>query len=222
MRFVFIQAHARIYRVRTMCRVLEVSRAGFYKWRAQPLSARVQADAVLAARIRAVHTGRAHGPAPVVWQPARPSRAARAGRAMRREARRARDARARHSRRAAAALPRDDAGRASDARGAEPSRGTLRRGRAAGPGSRVGGGPHVHPDARGLALPRGHPGSRVQARRRLGCADAPGPGARPRRVADGLAAAGGPAVGCITRIAACTTRPRRTSSSSRRRGSRRA
>lgn len=58
MRFVFIQAHARIYRVRTMCRVLEVSRAGFYKWRAQPLSARVQADAVLAARIRAVHTGR--------------------------------------------------------------------------------------------------------------------------------------------------------------------
>src|SRR5436853_3164078 len=41
-----------------MCRVLEVSRAGFYKWRAQPLCARVKADAVLAARIRAVHTGR--------------------------------------------------------------------------------------------------------------------------------------------------------------------
>jgi len=58
MRFVFIQAHARIYHVTTMCQVLEVSRAGFYKWRAQPLSERVQADAVLAARIRAVHTGR--------------------------------------------------------------------------------------------------------------------------------------------------------------------
>ena len=58
MRYVFIQAHARIYRITTMCRVLEVSRAGFYKWCAQPLAERVQADAVLAARIRAVHTGR--------------------------------------------------------------------------------------------------------------------------------------------------------------------
>lgn len=58
MRFVFIQAHARIFHVTTMCRVLEVSRAGFYKWRAQPLSERVKADAVLAARIRAIHSGR--------------------------------------------------------------------------------------------------------------------------------------------------------------------
>ena len=58
MRFVFIRAHERIYHITTMCRVLEVSRAGFYKWRAQPLAERVKADAVLAARIRAVHTGR--------------------------------------------------------------------------------------------------------------------------------------------------------------------
>ena len=33
-------------------------RAGFYKWRAQPLAERVKADAVLAARIRALQTGR--------------------------------------------------------------------------------------------------------------------------------------------------------------------
>jgi putative transposase len=58
MRFVFIRAHERIFHVTTMCRVLEVSRAGFYKWRAQPLSQRVKADGVLAARIRALHTGR--------------------------------------------------------------------------------------------------------------------------------------------------------------------
>jgi len=58
MRFVFIHAHERIFHVTTMCRVLEVSRAGFYKWRAQPLSERVKADAVLAARIRMIHTGR--------------------------------------------------------------------------------------------------------------------------------------------------------------------
>jgi len=58
MRFVFIRAHERIFHITTMCRVLEVSRAGFYKWRAQPLAERVKADAVLAARIRALHTGR--------------------------------------------------------------------------------------------------------------------------------------------------------------------
>jgi transposase InsO family protein len=58
MRFLFIRAHERIFHVTTMCRVLRVSRAGFYKWRAQPLSERVKADAVLTARIRAIHTGR--------------------------------------------------------------------------------------------------------------------------------------------------------------------
>src|SRR5437867_4315448 len=58
MRFVFIHAHERSFHVTTMCGVLEVSRAGFYKLRAQPLSERVKADAVLAARIRAIHAGR--------------------------------------------------------------------------------------------------------------------------------------------------------------------
>lgn len=52
MRFVFIDAHARIFHIRTMCRVLEVSKAGFYAWRARPLCDRVKTDRVLTEKIR--------------------------------------------------------------------------------------------------------------------------------------------------------------------------
>ncbi len=54
MRFVFIQSHARIYHIATMCRVLEVSRAGYYAWRARPLCDRVQTDRVLTEQIREI------------------------------------------------------------------------------------------------------------------------------------------------------------------------
>jgi transposase InsO family protein len=55
MRFAFIQGHVRQHAVTTMCRVLRVSKAGYYAWVKRAPSARTTADEQLAERIRAVH-----------------------------------------------------------------------------------------------------------------------------------------------------------------------
>lgn len=56
----FIKAHRNEYDVRTMCRVLDVARAGYYAWLRDPLSDRTKEDARLPRLIRASYEA-SHG-----------------------------------------------------------------------------------------------------------------------------------------------------------------
>jgi putative transposase len=51
-----VKANQARFPVYTMCRVLEVSRSGYYAWRGQPISNRAREDAALTEHIRAIHT----------------------------------------------------------------------------------------------------------------------------------------------------------------------
>jgi len=59
MRYGFIEAHRTRFAVVTMCRVLMVSKAGYYAWRTRPRSARAQQNAQLVQAIRVVHAASA-------------------------------------------------------------------------------------------------------------------------------------------------------------------
>jgi transposase InsO family protein len=54
-RFAFIAAEKARFPVRLLCRVLEVSRAGFYAWQGRPPAPRTQADERLGLEIAAIH-----------------------------------------------------------------------------------------------------------------------------------------------------------------------
>jgi transposase InsO family protein len=54
-KFAFIAAEKARYPVRVLCRVLEVSRAGFYAWHTRPPAARTQQDQRLGVEIQAIH-----------------------------------------------------------------------------------------------------------------------------------------------------------------------
>ena len=56
MRFRFIAAEKAAFPVRMLCRVLQVSRAGFYAWQQRKPAARIQADERLGLDITAIHT----------------------------------------------------------------------------------------------------------------------------------------------------------------------
>lgn len=55
MKYAFMQAHLQEFRLTRMCRVLQVSRSGFYAWRDRGPSARTQANQHLTERIRGLH-----------------------------------------------------------------------------------------------------------------------------------------------------------------------
>jgi putative transposase len=66
--FAFIEAEKAAYPVATMCRLLGVSKSGYYAWRTRPLSTRAHADRAMTGQIRVIHE-RSRGTygAPRVW-----------------------------------------------------------------------------------------------------------------------------------------------------------
>lgn len=55
MKFRFIDQHRTEFRIRVMCRVLEVSVSGYYAWRKRPISQREEANQELVQQIKAIH-----------------------------------------------------------------------------------------------------------------------------------------------------------------------
>jgi putative transposase len=66
--FAFIEAEKDHFPVATLCRLLGVSRSGYYAWRKRPPSARARADQELTQQMRAVHEqSRGTSGAPRIW-----------------------------------------------------------------------------------------------------------------------------------------------------------
>ena len=55
MKYAFINAHRFVYRVEKMCKVLEVSRSGYYRWLKQPESKRDKENRELIETIKQIH-----------------------------------------------------------------------------------------------------------------------------------------------------------------------
>jgi putative transposase len=69
MRYRFIDGHRAVYPIGVMCRVLAVTRSGYYAWRTRPESARARQNRQLMVHMRAIHqtTDQTYG-SPRMWQ----------------------------------------------------------------------------------------------------------------------------------------------------------
>jgi putative transposase len=67
-RFAFIATEKACFPVALMCRMLGVSRAGFYAWPRRPLAARTRQNQVLAVAVAAIYTEHhGHYGSPCSW-----------------------------------------------------------------------------------------------------------------------------------------------------------
>ena len=146
MTFRFVEEHREQWPVRLLCDTLEVSTAGYYAWRDRPTSARQERRDALVAEIRAVHAEvKARYGSPRIHA----ELAARGrdccvntvAKLMRDNGIRAKTARK---------FRQHDRLQPRPARGREPPGPPLRP---RGTKRTLGGGRHVHPDPRGLAVP---------------------------------------------------------------------
>ena len=55
MRYRFIDQHRRVWPIAIMCKVLQVSRGGFYGWHRRPQSLQAKRRCALTVKIKAVH-----------------------------------------------------------------------------------------------------------------------------------------------------------------------
>jgi len=68
-KYAFIQDQQRYHAVKTLCRVLTVSRSGYYDWLKRPVSKRVEANRYLLRQIQRVHgEHRGHSGALKTWR----------------------------------------------------------------------------------------------------------------------------------------------------------
>ena len=69
MRYAFIREHQGVHRISLLCRILRVSRSGYYEWLGRGPSERAQANVRLLGEIRRVHARhRGHSGAEKTWR----------------------------------------------------------------------------------------------------------------------------------------------------------
>ena len=180
--FGFIAAKKAEHSIKTMCRVLGVSRSGFHAWQRRAPSARRREDERLLERIREIHAEQPRR----LWLAAHPRRA----RARRRRAGRAQARGAPHAPGRPVGAGRSQARQDDDPGARRPGLRGPRRPRVPRRGAQpaVGRGHHLPADVGGLAVPRRRPGRLRRPDRRLVDGRPHAHRARHRRAADGARA----------------------------------